>query len=176
MRAWRGEGNAHSAILVPVPEAEATVGPWRGLHDPLATAGVPAHVTLIVPWLAPEDIDEGELARLQAVVAKTAPFDFALGSVQWFGHRVLWLGPDPIEPFLELTNALAGEFHTPPWGGEFDEVVPHLTVANATAGTGLATVAAALDKDLPIACQATEVRVMLGDGTVWWERATLPLG
>lgn len=176
MKAWRGVGKAHSAILVPVPDAEAAVGPWRRRHDPMATAGVPAHITLIVPWLAPEDIDDGELARLEAVAAKTAPFEFALRSVDRFGCRVLWLAPDPAQPFLDLTAALVEEFHTPPWGGEFDEVIPHLTVAHSTDGTELAGVAAALGRNLPITCRATELRVVLGDGDHWWERATVPLG
>ena len=176
MKAWRGEGKAHSALLVPVPDAEAVVGPWRRRHDPMATAGVPAHITLIVPWLAPEVIDDDELARLERVAAKTAPFDFALRSVDWFGCRVLWLAPDPAQPFLDLTGALVGEFHTPPWGGEFDKVIPHLTVAHSTDGEELAEAAAALDRDLPITCRATEIRVMLGDGARWWERAAVPLG
>lgn len=168
--------DAHSAILVPVPAAEAAVGPWRRLHDPMATVGVPAHITLIVPWLAPEDIDDAELARLDGVAARTAPFEFALRSVAWFGCRVLWLAPDPVQPFLDLTSALVREFHLPPWAGEFDEVIPHLTVAHSTDGAELAEVAAALDQDLPMTCCATEVGVMIGDGTRWWERATVPLG
>ncbi len=176
MRAWRGEGKTHSAILVPVPDAEAAVGAWRRLHDPMARGGVPAHITLIVPWLAPERIDDDELARLEGIAAKTSPFEFALRSVDWFGSRVLWLAPDPVQPFLDLTNALVGEFHTPPWAGEFDEVIPHLTVAHSTGGAELAGVAAALDLDLPITCRATEVRVMLGDGARWWKRAAVPLG
>ncbi len=168
--------DAHSAILVPVPSAEAAVGPLRRLHDPMATAGVPAHITLIVPWLAPEDIDDAELARLDGVTAETDPFEFSLRSVAWFGCRVLWLAPDPVQPFLDLTAALVGEFHLPPWDGEFDEVIPHLTVAKSTDGAELAEVAAALDRDLPITCCATEVRVMIGDGTRWWERASVALG
>lgn len=176
VKTWRGKGDAHSAILVPVPEAEAAVGPWRRLHDPMATAGVPAHITLIVPWLAPEDIDDDELARLEAVAVNMAPFDFALRSVDWFGGNVLWLAPDPVQPFLDMTGDLVGEFHTPPWAGEFDEVIPHLTVAHGTDGAELAEAATALDGVLPIICRATEIRVMLGDGTRWWERATVPLG
>jgi 2'-5' RNA ligase len=176
MKSWRREGKAHSAILVPVPDAEAEVGPWRSRHDPIAPAGVPAHITLIVPWLEPEAIDDDELGRLEAVAAKTAPFDFALRSVHWFGWRVLWLAPDPVQPFLDMTSALAEEFRTPPWGGEFDKVVPHLTVARSTDGSELAEAAAALDRALPITCRATEIRVMLGDGDRWWERAVIPLG
>ncbi|MDQ6837252.1 MAG: 2'-5' RNA ligase family protein [Actinomycetota bacterium] len=176
MSTWRDEGKAHSAVLVPVPEADAAVGCWRRGLDPMATAGVPAHITLIVPWLAPEQIGDGELARLQAVVTKTASFAFALRSVERFGRRVLWLAPDPAQPFLDLTLALAEEFNTPPWGGEFDEVVPHLTIAHSIGDAELAATATALGRDLPVVCWAAEVLVMVGDGTRWWELATVSLG
>jgi 2'-5' RNA ligase len=142
----------------------------------MARAGVPPHITLIVPWLNPEDIDDVELARLEGVAAKTAPFEFVLRSVDRFGRRVLWLAPDPARPFLDLTDALDEEFHTPPWAGEFKDVIPHLTVVHSKDGAELDAVAAALDRHLPIACQATELRVMLGDGAHWWERAAVPLG
>jgi 2'-5' RNA ligase superfamily len=43
---------------------------------------------------------------------------------------VLWLDPNPAEPFRRLTEAVGVEFpECPPYGGAFDEVVPHLTVA-----------------------------------------------
>jgi 2'-5' RNA ligase len=142
----------------------------------MATAGVPPHITLIVPWLDVEDIDDEQLALLEGVAAKTAPFEFVLRSVDRFGCRVLWLAPDPAQPFLDLTEALEDEFHTPPWAGEFKDVIPHLTVAHSKDGAELDEVAAALARHLPIACQANELRVMLGDGARWWERAAVPLG
>ena len=57
--------------------------------------------------------------------------------VDWFGRRVLWVAPEPAGPFLELTDRLADRFGTPPWDDEFDEVVPHLTVAHASDGVEL---------------------------------------
>lgn len=160
---------ARSAVLIPVPEAEDAVGRWRRLYDPMAPAGVPAHITLIVPWLAPEAITDAELGRLEAVVAKVLPFEYVLRHIGWFARRVLWLGPDPVQPFVDLTRALADEFETPPWAGEFDRVVPHLTVAHDGEGANLATVVAALGNDLPITCHARQATVMVGDGVRWWE-------
>lgn len=164
-----------SAVLIPVPDAEPVVGPWRRRYDPMAPAGVPAHITLMVPWLGPSVIDDAELARLAAVVAKTGTFDFSLRGVAWFARRVLWLAPDPAGPFLDLIAGVAEEFEIPPWGGQFDEIVPHLTVAHAPEGLDLAPVAETLDNDLPISCRAEEVWVMIGDGDRWWRRAALPL-
>ena len=52
-------------------------------------------------------------------------FDFRLARVCWFGRAVLWLAPEPVEPFVKLTGILAGQFGTAPYEDEFDEVIPH---------------------------------------------------
>jgi 2'-5' RNA ligase len=140
---------------------------YRLEHDPVAAAGVPAHITLIVPWLPPPEIDPGDLTELAQALEATEPFDFSLARVSWFGRHVLWLAPDPIEPFVKLTSTLADRFGTPPYGDEFDEIVPHLTIGHASDGVELGSVAAELQGKLPIACRAEEVWVMVGDGLAW---------
>ena len=160
---------AQSALLIPVPEAEALVGRWRALHDPSARRGVPAHVTLIVPWVPPEQIKQEHLDELAELLATQEPFEYSLEKVSWFGERVLWLGPSPSAPFEQLTAVLARHFDTPPWQGEFDEVVPHLTVglAGCAVGCALSEAADDLRARLPVRCRASEVHVMSGDGISW---------
>lgn len=158
-----------SAVLVAVPEAEALVGDWRAVHDPRARTGVPAHITLVVPWLPPEQIKPEHLEELDRLLASHAAFDYSLDRVCWFGDRVLWLAPTPAAPFKDLTTLLAGHFDTPPWQGEFAEVVPHLTVglAGYSLGGTLAEAADDLAEKLPLRCRAREVDVMCGDGAAW---------
>jgi 2'-5' RNA ligase len=163
-------------VLIPVPEAEAIVGRWRELYDPVAPAGVPAHVTLIVPWLPPEEIGAPEIDELSETLSTVPAFDFKLTDVAWFGRRVLWVAPDPADVFRRLTNTLAERFGTPPWEDEFDEVVPHLTVAHASGdGVELAAAAREVRRQLPVACRASEVWVMVGDGRRWSVEAKVPL-
>jgi 2'-5' RNA ligase len=168
---------AQSALLVPVPEAEPVVGAWRDVHDPSARTGVPAHITLVVPWIPPEQVKQEHLEELEAVLAEQPPFDFRLDRVSWFGQRVLWLAPTPDEPFKRLTARLAEHFDTPPWQGEFADVVPHLTVglAGYALGATLAEAAHDLARKLPIACRAREVDVMCGDGVNWEVLRRVPL-
>ena len=160
---------AQSALLVPVPEAEPVVGAWRAVHDPSARNGVPAHITLVVPWVPPEQIKPEHLEELEDLLAAQEAFNYQLDRVCWFGQRVLWLAPTPAEPFKHLTDALAEHFDTPPWQGEFSEVVPHLTVglAGHADGRTLAEAADDLSSKLPVPCRATEVDVMCGDGANW---------
>jgi 2'-5' RNA ligase len=175
MSTGTSSGRAQSAVLIPVPEADAVVGQWRLVHDPVATAGVPAHITLVVPWLPPDEITDADLAELEEELAGVKNFEFDLTHVDWFGRRVLWVAPEPAGPFLSLTNRLAIRFGTPPWDDEFDEVVPHLTVAHASDGVELNPVARDLTTRLPVRCRATEVWVMVGDGTRWWLRHRVAL-
>ncbi len=164
-------------MLVPVPQAERIVAEWRARHDPVAAAGVPAHVTLIVPWLPAAEIGAGPLAELAEVAASTRPWEFRLTGVAWFGRRVLWLVPEPAEPFAGLTARLAERFGTPPWDGEFEDVVPHLTVGRAEGDpTSLDHVGEELRSLLPIDCRADELWVMLAAGRRWSVRARLGLG
>ena len=165
-------------MLIPVPEAEALVGDWRAVHDPRARTGVPAHITLVVPWVPPERINEDHLRQLDGLLAEEGPFDYVLDRVCWFGHRVLWLAPTPAEPFKRMTTRLAAHFGTLPWQGEFPEVVPHLTVglADDAPGDGLRQAAAALSSKLPLSCRAREVDVMCGDGGYWSVLHRCPLG
>ena len=47
---------AQSAVLVPVPEAERAVSRHRTRLDRAAAWGVPAHVTILYPFVAPSAI------------------------------------------------------------------------------------------------------------------------
>lgn len=169
-------GRVQSALLIPVPQADSVVGRWRFEYDPVAAAGVPAHVTLVVPWLPPAEIGEADLEALDTELADVAPWEFDLARVEWFGRRVLWAAPEPATPFVALTRRLAERFGTPPWEGEFDEVIPHLTVAHASDGVELVPVAADVTTRLPVHCRAEEVWAMVGGGGRWELRHRCRLG
>ncbi len=130
MSTGTSSGRAQSAILIPVPEAEALVEPYRLQYDPVAIAGVPAHITLIVPWLAPSEIGLLDLAELGDALRTFPPFDFSLQRVSWFGRGVLWLAPQPAAPFVKLTAMLADRFSTLPYEDEFDESVSNLPASS----------------------------------------------
>ena len=167
MNAGTSSGRTQSAILIPVPEADTVVGRWRHEYDPVAAAGVPAHITLVVPWLPPSEITDEDLTELDAELKSVKPFDFELTHVDWFGRRVLWVAPEPDAPFRDLTNHLSETFGTPPYEDEFDEIRPHLTVAHASDGVELVPIAADVTRGLPLKCRAEEVWVMVGDGSRW---------
>ncbi len=46
-----------SALIARVPEVEPIIGRWRARFDSSAPFGVPAHVTVLFPFMPSEEID-----------------------------------------------------------------------------------------------------------------------
>ncbi|GIF02500.1 2'-5' RNA ligase family protein [Actinoplanes siamensis] len=168
----------HSALIVPVPEAEPVVAGLRARLDRSASWGVPAHITVIFPFLPPEQLSPPVLAAIRLIAAGVPGFYLSLDRVGWFGDSVLWLSPSPAEPFRELTNRLAVRFpRARPYGGQFTEVVPHLTVGQDS--PGLAQVAAQVETRLPIHARVTSLHLITGrpePGDGWQTLTDFPLG
>ncbi|MFI0941521.1 2'-5' RNA ligase family protein [Streptomyces sp. NPDC021020] len=165
-----------TALVVRVPEAEPVVGAWRGRLDPSARAGVPAHVTVLVPFLDESRLDRGTRDDLAALLAARPAFDVAFARCGRF-PGVLYLVPEPAGPLAALTAAVAARWpEAPPYGGRFAGVVPHLTVADGQDEAVLADVEAGLAAGLPITSRVRAVDLMAFDGARWQPRASFPLG
>jgi 2'-5' RNA ligase len=118
-----------TAVVVPIDAAEVVVAEHRRNLDAAASWGVPAHVTILYPFVHPMALDEAVLSRLGAALNSVPAFECSFTRCQWFSEAVLWLAPEPVQPFRDLTSAVWHAFpEYPPYGGAFDDVVPHLTV------------------------------------------------
>jgi hypothetical protein len=163
-----------SALLLPVPAAEAAVGEHRVRLDASARDGVPAHLTVLYPFLPPAEIGpevRAELARLFAVVPR---FSFTLDRVRWFGESVVWLGPSDESPFRQLTGLVVAAYPScPPYRGVHEDAVPHLTIGHLGGPGELRAAAEQVRPLLPISTEATTVILMTGPTP---ERASGPPG
>jgi 2'-5' RNA ligase len=152
-----------SALLVVVPEAEPAVGRHRARLDQSAREGVPAHLTVLYPFLAPASIDAPVIASLRRLFARFPPFAVTLDRIGWFGEEVVWLGPRDERPLRALTAGVLAAFpDCPPYGGRYADVVPHLTIGDRDDPAALHAAAAAVGGHLPVAARATEVTLMAG--------------
>jgi hypothetical protein len=89
---------------------------------------------------------------------------------------VTYLAPEPAATFRRLTSELHKLFpEFPPYGGAFDEIVPHLTVP-LTEGEDLSTLAAALTPSLPLSVHASAAAVFVTDEDGARVLGTLPFG
>ena len=123
---------ADTALVVMVPEAEPYVSALRERYDPAAAAGVPAHITVLFPFVPFEQLSSDVLKRIDLISASIHPFDFHLSSFARFTH-CFYLKPEPAQPFIDLTSHVVAEFPAYlPYCGLFDSIIPHLTVAQGS--------------------------------------------
>lgn len=120
-----------SALIVRVPEAEPHVAHLRERFDPSARLGVPAHITLLFPFMSPELVTPSVRASVSKLASSVAAFSFKLGPIKRFPGAV-YLAAEPAAPLVALVQQLARLFpEFPPYGGQHAAIVPHLTVAQA---------------------------------------------
>jgi 2'-5' RNA ligase superfamily len=165
-----------SAVIVTVPEAEPVVGELRLRHTYDAPLGVPAHVTLLYPFVPAERVGEVE-ERLALLLRGHAAFDAAFARTARF-PGVLYLDPEPAEVFAALTEAIAGEWpEHPPYEGAHETVIPHLTVAESEDGEFLDRIAAEVESQLPVRTRIAAATLIVEDEHGrWHEHGRLPLG
>jgi len=168
-----------TAVIVDVPAAEEAVGAHRARWDRAAGWGVPAHVTVLYPFVPPAALDEEVLWSLAAAVARVPRFTATWESSGWFGEEVLWLAPQPQDAFRALTTEVSQAFPDyPPYGGRFADVVPHLTVGDAGTPEELREAERHILPQLPISMEVTSAALWRGAETPgsWQPVALLPLG
>jgi 2'-5' RNA ligase len=158
-----------TALVVEVPEAEPLVSDWRAKYDWSAQRGVPAHITLLYPFIPTELLDERLRDDLRQIFGSRPAFSFRLLRVARF-PEVAWLAPEPVEPFRTLSELIIERYPDyPPYEGIHEEVIHHLTVAEG--GVELQDdVEAALTPHLPIDAAAHEVALLVEDETGRWHR------
>ena len=169
-----------TALVVPVPEAEILVAPLRERHDPSAADGMPAHITLLYPFISPSEIDDSVLAELRCCLKEFAAFPYLLGDLRRFPGHVLYLAPEPEEPFRKLTSAIHRCFpRTPPYGGKHRDIVPHLSLGQFVDARELEDATRAFARaaaaDLPITAKASSVSLMDTSFGDWRVRASFAL-
>ena len=168
-----------SAIVVVVPEAEALLLSVRRRHE-LASDQVPAHISVLYPFKPPHEITPAVLTRLGNLFAGYPSFGFSLARLSTFPNT-LYLAPTPAAPFVELTRAVYDQFpDAPPYGGAFDEIVPHLTLAHVPEGRPFERSVREVESDLrtllPIQARATVITLFDNSCGEWCVRTTFALG
>src|SRR6188768_3326789 len=105
-----------ATLVLPVPEAESLVGPWRQEYDPPAPFGIPAHITLLFPFRPVHWLGDDTVAELAAFFGAVPATRFLLTRVGRFRAGVLYLAPEPTAPFVDLTRQLSTRFDLLPYG------------------------------------------------------------
>jgi hypothetical protein len=173
-----------SAVIVAFPGVEAIVAPHRNRLDATAAWGVPAHVTVLYPFVAPAGLSEAILTTLTAAVATVPSFECTFSEVTWFDDAFAWLRPnaEAQQCFLALTSAVWEAFPDyPPYQGVHgDDLAPHLTIGEPRRATVDQVRAAARDltPHLPVTHSVNEAVLIVGREAPnsWRPLRSLPLG
>ncbi|MCA1711078.1 MAG: 2'-5' RNA ligase family protein [Actinobacteria bacterium] len=169
-----------SAVLLAVPEAEPLVSQWRAKGDPSAAHGVPAHVTLLYPFLPAEQVDDGVLGELAWFFKGVDSFPVRFTRVaRWEHVGVVYLAPES-DVLTQLTRSLARRWpECPPYSGEIpvDELIPHLTIVHTDDRALRQSAANDVSPKLPLKAVAREASLWVrGEDDEWTVRQTFPFG
>lgn len=119
-----------SGLVLLAPALEPQVADLRARHDPAARQGMPAHLTVLYPFLDPVRIGPTQRARIAEVFRGFQGLELTFSKIGRF-PEVLWVAPEPADAVVAMVRALAEAFpEFPPYGGQFDTIIPHVTVAH----------------------------------------------
>jgi 2'-5' RNA ligase len=166
-----------TGLVVTVPEAEAAVGRWRDQFDSSAIVGMPAHITVLYPFLGRSLIDADVISELAAIFAGHHAFGLRFVRCRRFPD-VLCLQPEPESPLRALTEAVANRWpEAPPYGGQVAvaDLVPHLTIAHGQDPTVMDRIEAEVSVSLPIATHVSAVGLHVHTAVRWREELAFPL-
>ncbi|AWW41934.1 2'-5' RNA ligase family protein [Streptomyces cadmiisoli] len=170
-----GFRDGQTGLIVRVREAEPAVRVWRERFDSSARAGVPAHVTVLFPFLDESRIDTHVSSSLADAFGSHHIFDLHFERCGRF-PGVLYLAPEPDALLRRLTEAVVDWWpEAPPYGGRFTEIVPHLTVADGQGDAALDEIEADLLGKLPVSSRVSSVDLIAHHGAMWQMRASFAL-
>lgn len=141
---------------MPVPELEEFAREQAHRYDGRYLSADPAfahaHITVLAPFLGPQDLAQGGAARLAAALAPYPPFELTLERIATFPDGTIHLRPEPAEPVAELTDAVRRAFPGyPPYGGRHGASPPaHLTLDMTLTGASERSLRVALAPLLPV--------------------------
>lgn len=168
-----------SAVVVTFPAAESIVATYRAELDTAARWGVPAHVTVLFPFVPPSLLTGSELESVAALARETPRFAVRFDRTAWFDDRVLWLAPYEDSAFRTLTTQMAALFPAyPPYEGRIDEPTPHLTIADNAPLANMRAAEREVSMALPFEADATHLTVLRGrrEPDSWSVLASFPFG
>jgi 2'-5' RNA ligase len=167
-----------TALICRVPEAERYISRYRDRYDPSARRNVPAHVTVLYPFMPPDHVDPHVIDTLRGIAHSVPGFAYRMAETRRF-PVALYLAPDPDEGYLALINAVYHAFpEYPPFEGKFPSVVPHITVAHGDEAL-LCEIEVELRIALPaggVPARCSELILIENSSGRWEQMQAFPLG
>ena len=165
-----------SAVVVPIvlPTRLASI---RDAADRMAARGVPAHVTVLFPFLAVDALTPTVRSSLTRLAANNPSFVARFSRVER-REAMVWLVPAGQRPFLDVTFAVAALWPDhPPYEGVHDTLIAHLTLVETTDRQARDAAWAAAMEIGPFEVPVRELTVITESASGHWRtRWRLPMG
>ncbi|MBO1330276.1 2'-5' RNA ligase family protein [Streptomyces sp. VRA16 Mangrove soil] len=161
-----------TAVVAVVPAAEPLLRRASEVDARVVRPGVPAHATLLYPWLPADRVGAPELDRLRHALPGD-PVRIRLAEVE----RQDGFVAVPVPELAATAHAVRRAFpDQPPYGGRFGPNPPvHLTVALNADPAVAAEVAREIAPRLPVTAEIATVHVVALGRSGWRVLAELPL-
>lgn len=164
-----------TGLVVPVPAADALLGLVESRHPGTVREGVPAHVSLLYPFVDAAELDERVTRALSELVADHEPMAVEFAECYRWGGFVA-LRPDPIEGLIELTRKARDRWpDLVPYEGLYGDVEPHVTVALRASDETVLMIEREVSEQLPISVELHEVWLVAFEGR-WIVRERFEFG
>lgn len=141
-------------LLLVTPAAEPLVGRWRAEHDWAARHGIPAHVTIRLPFLPPEQWRDPSIALL---LEGLLPVDATLSRLEDRPGALVILA-EPDDQLRAMTEAVSAQWpELAPHKGDRPDFAYHVTVVRTEDRVVRAAAADAIAPQLPLQVVGSEV-------------------
>jgi len=98
-----------TTLIALTPEVESAVGSWRSRFDPWTRRGVPAHITLLSPFLPLSQLGDRVREQLAFLLSKHRQTEIELARVEQLPGAVSLL-PGSAGVLLQITRELLNEW------------------------------------------------------------------
>ncbi|MGH3857385.1 MAG: 2'-5' RNA ligase family protein [Pseudonocardiaceae bacterium] len=162
--------NGQTGLVIPVPTADALLASVGARYPGTVREGVPAHVSLLYPFVPAADLDEQVTSALGELFDKQVPMRVEFVECYRRGGFVA-LRPDPIDGLAELLSKTHRRWpDVVPYEGLYGDVEPHVTVALRASEEAAVMIEQEVTAELPIAAELREAWLLAFEGR-WQLRA-----
>lgn len=167
--------NGQTGLVIPVSAADALLASVKARYPGAVREGVPAHVSLLYPFVAVAELDERVTIGLGELLVEQTPMRVQFAECYRRGGFVA-LRPDPIGGLQDLVSEARRRWpDVVPYEGIYDDVEPHLTVALRCSEETAVTIEQEVTAELPISTELREAWLVAFEGQ-WTLRGQFKFG
>jgi 2'-5' RNA ligase len=166
-------------MIVAPHELQAIAIPLLRRYAPDTLYRVPAHLTVLYPFVPYEQLDNA-CTRLHQICGDIVPFDVTIAGYAEF-PGVIYMPPRNPQPIKDVFRRIYRQFpECPPYRGAFgDDITPHLTIGEFDSEEEQQAARAAMPRYTPITFRVKKLHVLYGIDHIalpWLTHTVIPLG